>query len=93
MNENIITDGMRTYNNNPYDKKIDVMKELSIGFRKTVHTAMRSGFEYDIAEALRQELAKMEEADRFSNFCRFSNKKHRDIVKLIKALADYKKHV
>jgi len=93
MNEDLIPEGLRTYNNNPYDKKIDVMKELSVGFRKMVHTAMRSGFEYDIAEALRQELAKMEESDRFGNVRRFSNKKRRDMVNLIKALADYKRHV
>lgn len=93
MTEDIIIEGLRTYNNNPYGKKIDVMRELSVGFRKMVHTAMRSGFEYAIAEALRQELAKMEEADRFGNFRRFSNKKRGDMLKLIKALADYKRHV
>lgn len=93
MDENTTIVGLRTYNNNPYDKQLDVMKELSNGFRKTIHTAMRTGFEYDIAEALRQELAKMEESDRFKIVGMFSNEKRRDIVKLIKALADYKKHV
>lgn len=93
MEKDIIVGGSRTYNNNPYEKKIDVMKELANGFRKMVHTAMRSGFEYSIAEALRQELAKMEEADRLGTFPRFSNKKRKDMLILIKALGDYKKHV
>jgi hypothetical protein len=90
------TKGPRVYNNNPYDKNRiqDAMNVISIGFRKTVHTAMRAGFEYDIAESLRQELAKMEEADRFSNrFPRFSDKKRIAILNLIAALAAYKKHV
>jgi hypothetical protein len=93
MEKDIIVEGSRTYNNNPYDKKIDTVRELSIGFRKMVHTAMRAGFEYDIAESLRQELAKMEEADRLGTFPRFSSKRRKDTLVLIKALGNYKKHV
>jgi hypothetical protein len=92
MNETI-NKGLRIYSNNPYEKKIDTVNVLSNGFRGVIHTAMRSGFEYAVAEALRQELAKMEEADRFGNFPRFSTKKRESILRLIASLADYKKHV
>jgi len=89
-----INKGMRIYKNNPYEKKIDALNVLSNGFRGVIHTAMRSGFEYSVAEALRQELAKMEESDRLSGrFPRFSDKKRVAILNLISALGDYKKHV
>ena len=83
----------KNYKSNPYATQLDPTTELKNTFRKTIHTAMRAGFQYDAVEAMRQELAKMEEADRLREKPLFSNSKRIAIIDTIRALEDLKKHV